>query len=866
MKFRVTTLFIVLYSSLGFARQAIPFSPNFVLQVPLQDTVPATDTIKPAAGKSVLEDPVISNAEDSITYSIDGQTAYLYGNAVVTYQNLELKAKYIEFNMATKQVYACGLPDSTGKVVGRPVFKEGGQTYEMDEIHYNFDTKRAKITGVVTEQSGGFMHSKVTKMLEDQVVNLQDGKYTTCDLDHPHFYIAITKGKMIPDKKIIAGPAYLVIEDVPLPIGIPFGFFPNTRKRQAGVILPEYGEENIRGIFLRGGGVYFGMGDYMDEKLTGDYYSKGSWGLRSQTTYKVRYRFSGTISLEASSYVTSERGLPDYSKDNTYWIRWNHTQDAKANPNSTFQANVNFGSSNHNRYNARNINNALANTFNSSISYSRIWPGSPFSMSASLNHSQNSIDKSVDLGFPKVSLNMSRIYPFKRKLSVGKPSWYEKIGLSLNTNLENRVQVKEDNLFKSSVVDSMQNGVRHDIPISTSFNLLKFITISPSASYNEFWYLQTINKHWDPDSQVVVVDTIKGFKRGYQYSTAVSMSTKIYGTFQFGKKSKVQAIRHVITPGISLSYRPDFAKESFGFYKSVQVDSTGRMAQYSIFERGIYGGPGGGKSGVVNFSLGNMVEMKVLSPKDTANPVKKVKILEGFSINTSYNMLADSLNWSDISVSGRTNLFNNININFSGAFSPYAIDAKGSRYNRFELDRSGKLARFTRGSVGLDFALNSSKGSASSGGDQSRSQGMGGSNPPLGTAPDGSSFGESLGTQYGMDYVDFSVPWNLRVSYNLSYSKPAYVSSLVQTLTFSGDINLTPKWKIAFSSGFDLKSRQLTTTSLNFYRDLHCWEMRLTVIPIGYYKSFSFQINVRSSILQDLKLTKRDHYLDNLGE
>ncbi|HOZ13259.1 MAG TPA: putative LPS assembly protein LptD [Tenuifilaceae bacterium] len=864
MHFRLLFFLIIINHAVGFANSGVFLSSIIKPTYQLADTVTIKDTVQNKAKESPIDNPIFTNAEDSIIYSIDGKTAFLYGNAIVTYQNLELKANYIEFDMEKKQVFARGAPDSTGKIVGRPTFKEGSQSFEMDSIHYNFDTKRAKITGVVTEQSGGYMHSEVTKKMEDDVVNMMHGKYTTCDAPHPHFYLAITKGKMIPDKKIISGPAYLVIEDVPFPLIIPFGFFPNTRKRAAGLILPEYGEENNRGLFLRGGGFYFGMGDYMDEKITGDFFSRGSWGLRSQTNYKVRYKFSGSLNLEASTIVTSEKGLADYAKSNSYWIRWNHSQDQKAHPNSTFQASVNFGSSNHNRYNATSLNTALSNQFNSSISFSKVWPGTPFSLSTSLNHSQNNLDSIVNLGFPKVSFSMTRIYPFKRKNSVGSSSWYEKIGVSLSSSLDNRVSVKENNLFKPSVLDSMQNGMKHDIPVSTSFNLLKYVTVSPGVNYSEYWYLKTINKSWDADSNVVVVDTVNGFQRGYQYSSSVSMSTKVYGTFTFSKTSKVQAVRHVITPSVSLSYRPDFSESQFGFYKQVQKDSLGNMEKYSIFSQGIYGGPGGGKSGVLNFSLNNILEMKILTPKDTANSVKKVKILEGLSINASYNLLADSMNWSDISVSGRTSLFDKININFSGGFSPYALNSTGTKIAQFEYDKSGKLARFIRGNVGFDFSLNSTKAGANSGnpgvGDETGSS----AGLPLGSSPDGSNFGESMGTQYGMNYVDFNVPWNLRFSYNLTYSKPQYESSVVQTLSFSGDINLTPKWKIGFSSGYDFKNKQLTTTSINFFRDLHCWDMRMTVIPIGFYKSFSFQINVKSAILQDLKYTKRDHYLDNL--
>ncbi len=859
LHFRLLVFLIVVNYSLGFANSNAMRSIALDYSTQLPDSTQKKDT---ASKKNpLIEDPIFSNATDSLVYSLDGKKVYLYGNAVVTYQNLELKAQYIEFDMEKKEVYAVGLPDSTGKTVGRPTFKEGNQKFEMDSIFYNFDTKRAKITGVVTEQEGGYMHSRVTKKMENDVVNLAGGKYTTCDQPHPHFYIGITKGKIIPNDKIISGPAYLVIEDVPFPIGIPFGFFPNTRKRAAGIILPEYGEENTRGLFLRGGGFYFGYSDYMDQKITGDIYSKGSWALKTLTNYRLRYRYSGSFGLDISSTVTGEKGMDDYSKNNSYWIRWSHSQDPKARPNSTFQANVNFGSSNHNRYNARNLDNILSNTFTSSISYSKVWPGTPFSMSTSLNHSQNNITKRVDVGFPRGSFNMSRIYPFKRKTAIGAPAWYEKIGLSLSTSFDNKVSVLEDNLFKKTVLDSMQNGMKHDIPLSTSFNLLKYITVSPGASWNEYWYLNTIEKRWDEATKKVYTDTIRGFNRGYQYSTSVSMSTKLYGTFSFKSTSRVQAIRHMLTPSVSLGYRPDFSEDKYDFYKTVQIDSTGRTQRYSIFEKGIYGGPGGGKSGVLNFSLGNTLEMKVFSSKDTVNNVKKIKILEGFNVGASYNLLADSMNWSDISVSGRTNLFEKININFSGAFCPYAINEKGVKLKEFEYSQTGRFARFIRGSLGFDFSLNSSKEKGKGGNQQ-------GTNPPgdtpLGRYSDDSQFGQSLGNQYSDQYVDFNVPWNVRFSYNLSYSKPGYEKSVTQTLNFSGDLNLTPKWKIAFTSGWDFKKRQLTMTTFNIYRDLHCWDMRFTVVPIGTYKSYSFQINVKASMLQDLKYQKKEHYLDNM--
>lgn len=840
------------------------------------DSTAATDSSR-AKNKNMVEAPIFTDAEDSTVYMLgDDNVVLLYGNAVVVHQNLELKAAFIKFDSKTKLAYAKGMPDSTGKIVGRPVFKEGNTSYEMEDILYNFETKRAKINGVVSEQSGGYLHSEVLKKTEKDEFNLKKGKYTTCDCEHPHFYINISKGKMIPNEKIVSGVANLVFLDVPLPIGLPFGFFPISKKRAAGIIIPEYRDEERRGIGLSGGGVYFGIGDYFDEKLTFDIYSRGSWGVQSSTKYKLRYKFDGNIGFNYSKYITGEKGLTDYTETPSYSIIWTHRQDAKANPSSTFSASVNINSSNYNTLNAKSVRQAMANTTTSSVAYSKNWQGTPFSLSASLRHTLSTKDSTIDLQFPQVSFNMSTIYPFKRKLAVGAARWYEKISVALRTNVTNSMSAKEEDFFTKESFKQMRNGIKHEIPLATSFNILNFINVGPSISYTEYWYLNSIEKYWnaDPVSPKVVVDTIQGFKRAYQYSGGVSLNTKIYGMFQFSKKSKIQAIRHVITPSVSYSFSPDFSSSRYGFYKDVQKDTAGTIDRYSIFSNSVYSGPGKGKSGTVSFGLTNNLEMKVLS-SDSANPVKKVKIIEGLSINTSYNILADSMNWSDIRVSGRTNLFNKLSVNFGGTFSPYAINEKGTKIKTFEYDKTGKLARFTQASVSFSFSLNSKNkegGSSSSSGagganEASTNDGFGDAvgNSAPGTSPDGTPFGESFGTHYGMDYADFNVPWNVNFSYNMGYSKPGLTPTLTQSVTVNGNISLTPKWKIGFSTGYDIKNRKVTTSSVNFYRDLHCWEMRLTVVPFGRYRSYSFQINVKSSMLKDLKLKKNESYLDNIN-
>lgn len=840
--------------------------PDFELDtiVPQPDSlVFLNDTIAKKVD-SQLKDPIFSDAQDSLLYSLDGKKVYLFGDAVVKYQNMELTAAYIEYDMETNLVFAEGRPDSTGTIVGKPVFKEGKQTFRMERMHYNFNTRKAKIIGVITEEAGGFLHSHDTKLMPDKSINISGGKFTTCDQDHPHFYISITKAKVIPGNKLITGPAYLVIEDVPFPLILPFGFFPNKQGRSSGIIIPEYGEERNRGFFLRSGGFYLGLNDYFDLKVTGDIYSKGSWATNFQTTYRKRYRYSGGFSFALSQNVIGERGFDDYFKDKSYWLTWNHAQDPKASPNSTFQARLNLGSPSHNRFNARSVDNFLANQISSSVSYSQTFPGKPFNLSASMNHSQNNLDSTITIGFPKVSFNMNRIYPFKRKSSIGAPTWYEKIGLSYTGSLDNTITTKTDSIFSRTTIDNMRNGVQHRIPVNTSFNILKFVTISPSANYSENWYTKTIEKRWDEETKKVVKEEVPGFKRAWQYNTAVSASTKIYGMFNFGSNSKVQAIRHVMTPSVSLSYRPDFSEESYGFFKTVQVDTTGRTAQYSIFEGSVYGGPGSGKSGLVNFSLGNNLEMKTLTSKDTTSNTRKIKLLESFSFSTSYNMLVDSMNWSPLQVSARTTLFEKFNINFSSTLDPYSLDERGVRTKYFQYEEGGFPFRLTNARAGVSFALKGGKeGSGDSrGGGMGQPDSMGGSRV-FGDNIGDPTFGEALTTGFGdMEYVDFSVPWNLRVDYSFNYTKQRFDKNITQSMSFSGDLSLTPKWRVGFTSGYDFKNKKLTTTSLNFYRDLHCWEMRFTVIPIGFMRSFSFNINVKSGTLRDLKYTKTQSRYD----
>ena len=829
-----------------------------------KDTI-KTDSLKVKVNKNnanTVDFPIDYTAKDSIISAINEQKLFLYGNAQINYKDIELKANYIELDLKNSFAFAKGIPDSTGKLTGNPVFTEGGDKFDAKTIKYNFKTKKGIITGVITEQSGGFLHGEKTKKLANNEICLKNGLYTTCDLEHPHFYIDLTKAKVIPDDKIVTGPAYLVIADVPLPIGIPFGFFPNKKGNASGVIIPEYGNEENRGFFLKNGGYYFALGKYIDLKLLGDIYSNSSWGGKVQSNYVKRYKFKGYLDIEYSSLKLSEKDLFDYKETNTFWFKWSHQQDSKAHPNSNFSANVNLGSTKYNEYNSNYTDNFLQNTMQSSISYSKVFPNSPFNISTNLRHSQNNLDSTVSLSIPEINISMNRIYPFKRKNKIGKVQWYENIGLSYTSNFSNTLTAKEKDIFSNKSLSKFKNGIKHNIPVSTSFKVLKYFTINPTLSYTERWYFKSISKEW-VDSEIinddtiaphVKTDTVIGFKRAGDYVVSVPLTTTIYGMYQF-KRSNIKAIRHVITPSVSYSYRPDYGEDKWGYYKTVKSDTTGKRTKYSIFDGGAgawsgnQGYPSQGKSGLVNININNNVEMKVKNKKDTTNTFKKVSIFDNLTFNTSYNIAVDSLNWSPLTIQGRTKLFKIIDLSFNSSFNEYNVDSSGNEVNKYVWETPEKFLRFESANLSLGMAF-SSKNNASA---------------------TKAAIDAGLPNNYLDDYVDFKIPWTLRIDYSLRYDKTSFVivdhkfdKKITQTVNFSGDFNLTGKWKIGYSSGYDFETKKLTYTSIDIYRDLHCWEMSFKWVPFGTYKSYIFQINVKSSVLQDLKLNRRKNWTENL--
>jgi len=845
------------------------------------DTIPENDsTIYKPKPKNIIETKVIYSATDSIVLSRDSKKVYLYKDAKVEYGEIILKADYIEYNQEENFVYATGILDSLGNLIGKPEFKENTEEFKARTIKYNFKTKKGYIEDVFTEEEQGFLHSQQTKKLEDNSFLLKNGKYTTCENeDHPHFYLSMTQAKVIPNDKIVSGPAYIVVHDIPIKfLGVPFGFFPNQKEYSSGIIIPKYGEEKVRGFFLQNGGYYFGISDKMDLAITGNIFSKGSWGSDVKFRYKKRYKFTSDFNFTYAEFIKSEVGLPDYKKSKDMSIRWTHSQDPKANPNTKFTASVNYSTSTYDQFNSQTLDQRATNTKSSSISYGKSWPGRPYRFNMDLRHSQNSNTNNITLTLPVLTFNVDRQYPFRKKNASGEMKWYENIELQYSSKAENRISTADTLLFNNTKFSDFQNGFQHQIPISTNFKILKYFNLSPRVEYTgilypsimEYGYEQSTNANGDT-IYVLTQDTVSALKYAQIIKPSISLSVgpNIYGFYNFkNPEAKIQRIRHVVTPSISVSYVPDLGSMVNQYY----FTDTTTNREYSIFKNGIYNFPSApGESGSVSFGLNNNLEMKVRNDEDTTGTgTKKIKLLESFKISTSYNIFADSLNWSQFSINGRTSMFENkLIINFSAIVDPYAINENGQVYNEFYyntkpgeffLNRLGRLERFD---ISLSTKLNSKKGDQESG-----HGGRGEMGEPTPQQLEGLRHGYNYETANPVfTYVDFEIPWNISIDYKFIYSKTGLESSkkITQTLGVTGDISLTKKWKISIRANYDIAEDELSNASINIHRDLHCWEMSFSWIPVGYMQSYNFQINVKGSTLRDfLKYNKRKSWQDNL--
>lgn len=822
-----------------------------------------TTKIVPKPKESVLEDIVNYKCTDSLHFRVKEQKVYLYKNVEISYQKMKLTADYVDVNFKLNEIFASGWPDSTGKIRGTPVFTEGDQSFKASKIRFNFKTNKGYIENVITQDGEGYLHGAIVKRMPDDVIYQKGGMYTTCNLDHPHYAFQFNKGKVIPGDKIITGPAYLTIEDVPTPLFVPFGLFPNKKGQRSGIIIPSYGESANRGFYLERGGYYWAISDYLDLTLTGDIYTRGSWKINPQLRYAKRYKYSGNLDFSLARNISGEPGDPGYFNSRDFQFRWSHRQDPKANPNSNFSANVNIVSNKYNQFNPTQMNDYFSNTFQSSISY-QTKIGQNYNLSINANHSQNTLNKTVNVSLPQLTLTGNRFNPFKRKNQIGKPKWYENITMSYSLNAENRINTYDSLLFKKETLKNMQNGFKHSIPISSSIKLFKFINMTNSINYTERWYFRTIQKawidttDWNQDtiaSGYVRTDTAYGFKAARDFTFSSSLNTRLYGMFTF-KKGPVIALRHVVSPSVSFSYNPDFSTSFWGYYKTYQKDAIGNMDKYSIFEGSIYGSPIANKTGRVSFSISNNLEMKVRNRKDTVNQVRKIPLIDNFTISTSYDFMRDSLRWSKVQLSGRSTLFKNITLNYSSTWDPYILDSTGKKnLNQYEWKVNHRPLRLDNTNWNLSLNWNLS----------SKSKGKAGK-PPMN--PNDPEYQDYL--LHPDNYIDFDIPWRLNFAYTLNYTanhkypfyKEEVTRTIVQTLNVSGDISLAPRWKIGFSMGYDFENNKIPQASLNVYRDLHCWEMRFNWIPIGYLKSWNFQINVKSPMLQDLKLTKKKDFRD----
>ncbi|MFD2163882.1 putative LPS assembly protein LptD [Paradesertivirga mongoliensis] len=858
-KFFVRTLFLILllFSNFDIFSQSTP---------PKTDTsqliTPITDTLsKNSTSSSGLSSEVKYTADDSIKFSIDGNIVYLYGNARVSHEEMELSSSYIRLDQKNKLLFASGQRNKYSVYKGRPILKQGSEPpVTSDSLVFNFDTKRGKSFGTLTEVDGGFIQANQFKKNEYNEGFFKNGIYSTCSLPEPHthFGIHITRG-IVTEKQVISGPAYLVIEHVPLPAAIPFGFFPKTNKRASGLLFPTFGEDGTRGFFMRGLGWYFGINDYWDAEVRGTLYSKLSYETSLQARYRKNYKYSGGLNLSYASNrdPNSIEGTVNAKPRKDFNIQWTHSQSAEANPGTSFSANVNIGTSSYfqnTRVAGDRIEQATNSSVSSGINYQRTFANNLFNFSTSLRHSQDLQKQRLSLDLPTFNLGMTTINPFESKSGSANPKWYERISVGYSMQGSNSISdAHEDSVFKKETLKRFRNGIQHSVPISMSFNVAKYFQFSSGVSYGERWTLQTIRKRYDTDLKKVLVDTVSGFARNYDYSLNTGFSTKLYGTKNF-RKGNLVAIRHVMTPNFSFSYRPDFSSDRFGFWRNIDVpadaDTVLRDTRYSIYERAIGGGPGSGRSANINFSFENNIEAKVKSKSDTSSKFEKKPIIQGLTFSGNYDFEAEELNrLSTISFGGRTAFFKQkLAISFQGVLDPYRLDTDGSRRIGF-LFQEGRLARLSSFSFSTGFNLNPAAFKRRQ--DNLTEQ----QNNPNTTQQQREDISEILRNPNG--FVDFSIPWNLNASYSFFFSNNGVIRNVTNNLNFTGDFSVTPKWKVSYSSGWDFKANDFTTTSFAINRDLHCWDLAFNWVPFGLYKSYSVDLRVRASILQDLKLSRR---------
>lgn len=865
---------------------------RIVFDIPsLQDTI-KKDSLKTGS----LSAPAFSGAKDSIIedFTNGKKIIYYYGDVTVKYLTLELKAAYMEYDVDKRVVFAKGMLDTAGILVGKPIMSENGKSYTMEEVTYNFDSRKAGIKNIITQEDEGFLHGAKLKKLADNTMNISGAKYTTCDLDHPHFYLKMPVARVITGKNpmTVFGPSYLVLEDVPTPFFLPFGFVPKIKNRSGGLLIPTYGEEIARGFFLKGLGYYFVLGNNLDLSVTSDIYSMGSWSLQLNSRYKKRYKYNGLFSLTMSNNQTGEKDGPDFVQSRDFGLQWNHTQDSKSRPGMSFTASVNFSSPSNNKYNTTSIQNALQNQISSSISFSKNWAGTPFSIAASALHSQSSLDSSYSINFPNLRFDVRTIYPFRKLSSVGKRKFYEEISFQYNTSIDNSIKFKASQVTEPDFLSLFKSGMKHNFQIGLpSFSLFKYIQLSPSISYGMNWFFQKNTKEYNSETNLVednMSNLFETFGITQDFSGGLSANTRITGIFNLGKKGKLQKIRHMITPSLSFSFRPEMGTSWNGYtqYNYVDINGIQHTLDYNKYSGQINSPPSPGKSAAINFSMGNNIEGKVIDDADTSGDgFKIVKLIDNLALGGSYNFLADSMNMSNISINLSTTIFGKLGLSANAVLDPYAIDGTGKRINKYNIAQNGILnfARLINSSLSFTYQISG------------EGKGAGGSGAPPGGGKGSSGLGadkisgvKTEAMEYTkvyyhpitgeyipggwVYYLEPNIPWSVNFNYNMTYNREYnYTNELlttkhnyIQTLGISAQIRFTPALNVNLNTGVDIVNKKLTTTQLNATYDLHDFIISFSWIPQGQWQSWSFRINAKASALADLlQFKKNASYWDN---
>lgn len=856
----------------------------------------AADSAKRKPG---IDAPVDYECTDSLVYDAETRLVHLYGKAQVKYMDMTLNAAKITMNMDSSMVRAAGERDTAGILQDKPVYSQGSDNYHSELMAFNFKTKKGYITNVETTQGDGFMQSQHSKRAADGTLYLEHAKYTTCDAKHPHFYLALSRAKVRPGKESVFGPAYLVVADVPLPLAVPYGFFPFNKKYSSGFIMPSYGDETSRGFYLRDGGYYFAINDYMDIKALGEIYTKGSWGLSAETNYRKRYRYNGNFYISFLRTVDGEKNMPDYAVTKSLKVQWTHSKDAKASPNTTFSARVNFASENYERSNLESMYNPLAYTQStraSSVSFSHTFPSIGLNIAGSTNLTQSLRDSSVSMTLPDLSISLNRFYPFRRKHQAGKERWYEKISMSYTGSLSNSINTKEDKLFKSNLVKDWRNGMQHRIPIDATFQVFKYINISPQFSLRDIMYTNRVMRSWDETTQKEVADTTYGFYNLYDWSLGVSANTTLYGFYKPWRKlfgDKIIAVRHVFKPSVSFSYAPDFTSSHYGYQRTyVKTDANGEVSTvtYSPYSGGIYSYPSGTKQGMITMSVSNNVEMKVKSDRDTTGE-RKISIIDELYGALSYNMAAETRPWSNLNTRIRLKLTKNYTFSMAAVFATYAyaFDKNGrvvtsdrtewsyGRFGRFQGMSQNLSYTFNNETLSKLFSRRSDRSTASNNEtdtDTDTDAEDANIDPDLRNAKKGGKQKKQKAKVDEDGYLRFSLPWSFTVSYGISMAEDRskqinvrrmrYPYSFTQTMNFSGYLRIAEGWNISFTSGYDFNYHELSMTTASVSRDLHCFEMSCSVV-LRPYSSFNFTFRARANELADaLKWDKRSSYSSNI--